>query len=147
MTTASDFLALAERCEREQPSRELDAAIATAIGWADVRLEYVSSFTQDWHGLAVGETEGVDLVPLWTRSLDAAASLVPAEGVAWWEINVEKPWPVEAGTRAAIVLDDDRLDHADALASTPALALCVAALRARAALAEGNASKTNTVVD
>lgn len=69
------LLDLADRCEAEEPSREIDAAIASAVGWSDVRLEYVSSFTQDWHGVAVGETEGVDLVPLWTTSLDAAVTL------------------------------------------------------------------------
>jgi hypothetical protein len=68
----------------------------------------------------------LDLWPIdaYTRSLDDALTLVP-EGWAWktWAVNVEGE--MECGA----AVNFERKAHAP----TPALALCIAALRARSA--------------
>lgn len=64
MTTAADLEALAQRAESEEPSRELDDAIATAI-----------NAPRGWIGATA-------LCRDYTSSLDAAALLVPPG----WEV-------------------------------------------------------------
>lgn len=95
---------LARRCEREQPSPALDRAIFAAVG-----------------GM-VGE-----IVPAFTTSLDAAVTLVPED--CWWEGAFS-----DHSTTAEI----HHHEHYDEIgrgagAHTAAMALCAAALRARAA--------------
>lgn len=114
-------------------SRELDWEIAKYLGWSS----YWSSQT---FYLPPGEDEGSDktclVLPAWSRSIDAALTLVPpgwrlhrlGEHVQnrgwdgkewWWEACFWRPGPrdpfIDNGTRAP----------------TPALALCIAALKAR----------------
>ena len=111
----SQLLELAERCEREEPSDMLDWAIQEQ---------------------AV-DTPGTPLpVKPYTTSLDAAVTLVPSEGVAWWELSVEPSYPAGAGSRAEVFFDDERKSDTRGDASTSALALCAAALKARAAIAK-----------
>ena len=55
----AQLLALADRCEREEPSRKLDVSISDALGYAH---------------------DGS--LPFYTTSLDAAVTLVP-EGFIW----------------------------------------------------------------
>ena len=57
----AELEALAERVEREEPSRDMDAAIARAIGWRQHPM-----------------VEGFAVAPSWTTSLDAAVTLVPS---------------------------------------------------------------------
>ena len=101
------LLDLAERCEREEPSRVLNEAIERAI-----------------HS---GGPFPITTAP-YTTSLDAAVTLVPAgwiyrlgsfaeEGTHWAELNQ----PMHGATT-----------ESDRLAKSVALALCAAALRARA---------------
>lgn len=114
--TPSDTLrVLADRCEREEPSRDLDAAI----------FEAVSKFPAN---IPVGRGS-FNRAPAYTTSLDAAVTLVP-EGhwrrsggysYAWAEVG-------SAGKNPA----DFHTGHA----SNEAMAICMAALRARAAAAE-----------
>lgn len=98
--------ALAERCEREEPSRELDREIAIATGsaWRDVR-------------------HGSYSPPLFTDSLDAAVALVPPEFADHWGA-------AQAGKDCIAHVGNQENEGP---AKTPTLALCAAALRARAA--------------
>ena len=109
---AEALTALADRVEREEPSRYLDADIEEAE-----------------RGYATAE-------PLYyTTSIDAAVMLVPEKN-EWWEVYVEKDWVyVEKDwkhhARAQI---DIAVQIITAFGLTPAAALTAAALRARAAL-------------
>jgi hypothetical protein len=128
------MLRLAERCEQATgPDRELDTLIAPHAGWKEAgKLSVMGSKMPAW--LPPGKS-GADnkvlKVPAFTASLDAAMTLVP-EG-----------WDWSAGTGrgtgwATLGLpDDDQMggssdDEVSCDAATPALALCAAALRARA---------------
>lgn len=128
------LLELAERCERaEGPDRNLDAVIHKAVttfdarragpGWPDENAPVVPAFP-GWRPL-----------PDYTASIDAALTLVPDEhavDLTWWP----------GGDRARVLpiyQDGDRWLHRGcdphycANAATAELALCAAALRARAA--------------
>jgi hypothetical protein len=100
-----DYLALALRCEKEEPSRKLDAEIGSTL---EVYSDKGSAL-YDW--------------PLrYTTSLDAAVTLVP-EGWCWM-----------TGTSAAVWAGVRQPSFMNIQAKTPALRLCVGALRARAAM-------------
>jgi hypothetical protein len=110
--TEDELVALAERCEHATgPDRELDCAILVAIDWR---------YNSAWRHL-----------PRLTASLDAAMTLVP-EG--WWvqqltqSHNRDATWvSLHSDTPAPVVQTSARAD---------ALALCAAALRARASKKE-----------
>ena len=113
MTTAAELIALAERCEREEPSAALNFAIWEAVY---ARRAPVGTF-EEW------------VAPAYTASLDAAVTLVP-DGWSWF---CEGPASISA---AAHIWNPSARASAEyrSLAKTPALALCAAALRARAAI-------------
>jgi len=68
---------------------------------------------------------GCAFVPLYTASIDAAMTLVPAHDVGW-----RMDW---SGRRAIVRIGFGGFPETiEAWAATPALALCAAALRARA---------------
>ena len=94
------------------PDRELDVAIHESIGNAVDR-----GCPADWHS--------EDETPRYTASIDAALTLVPDDLV----------WHVSSGDRrggyVSIESGDDRVPEFKGLASTPALALAAAALKAR----------------
>ncbi len=110
MGDAVTFLALADRCEREEASRELDAAIFRATGWEGVNMAYV---------------------PHLTSSLDAAVTLVLPEHA--WSISQLQPQyeACVSGIDGRFLVREDIEKYSTA--KTAALALCAAALRARAA--------------
>lgn len=116
------LLALADRCEREEPSAELQQAIGLALGWT-----WKIGVSTRWF-----EPNGTEAhrLPDWLHSLDAAVTLVPE----WHR------WSVETGTMCnAVVHNLEALFPGDRTKVTgrsarPAPALCAAALRARAAL-------------
>jgi hypothetical protein len=125
MTDPTTLLALADRCEQAAgPDRELDVAIARALDWKPL---YRDDYSKWWPPAAVEDSRArkrsilhhpTQPLPAFTASLDAAVTLVP-EGYGWMVMkNVAKVgrWPKRA--------------------ATPALALCAAALRARAAMAQ-----------
>lgn len=128
----TDHGELARRVETDQPSRELDCAVAVASG------EYLTGTGREGM-LAHRDTPNQFSfhVPRYTTSIDAALSLVP-EG---WRVNLSEwddeehlrpagPWQCilsVAGTCHANPFDA-RCDHAQ----TPAQAITAAALRARA---------------
>lgn len=102
------LLALAARCEAASgPDRTIDNAIADACGLRS------PSDPAGWP-------------PCYTAGLDCALSLVPG---GWrWEVGVDGEAYADAESPAGAGCDGTE-------AVTPALALCAAALRARAALA------------
>lgn len=110
--TKDELLKLADRCEREEPSQELDAAISRAF-------------------LASGLGNGAPCYQDYTHSLDAAVTLVPSKSPRGAEVG----WQVTS-LEASVFWVPTRENNFDGCASTPALALCAAALRARASLTE-----------
>jgi hypothetical protein len=109
MEQGKSLLELAERCEQASgPDRELDLDITEAL---------------DLAGRAA-----LSLVPF-TASLNAAMTLVP-EGCSW---SLHKH---NSYSRAGVFVDDGRDPGHYCDAATPALALCAAALRARAAMGD-----------
>ncbi len=123
------LLALAERCEQVSgPDRELDRQVALATGWAIMKVQ-----GDDWlmppTGRPVGDPRR------YTASLDAALTLVP-EGWGWL-VSQPNAKALASGLlkmRTPVMGEvqygcDQRFAVA---AAAPALALCAAALRARA---------------
>jgi hypothetical protein len=146
--SAADLLALAERCEQATgPDRELDAAIARAIGLElqvvsigpDYRRERLS-----WIDRESGAAPVARPVPNYTSSFEEAMRSIPAG----WYVRDLSHWPAKKS-----VLDDSTSDEewtvalvaaaregvqADAFARLAHLALCAAALRARDASCDRN---------
>jgi hypothetical protein len=119
MASEAELLALAERCEA---AGEPDAMIDLGIYQATTGREGIVR--------CMGR-EGISAdVPAYTASLDAALSLVPTDD----EWSVHRVLYDNKGCPAAIV----NLELPEILAATPALALCAAALRARAATMGGS---------
>lgn len=110
---SGELMALAERVEAlTGPDREVDALIAGT-----------EAATAIWHS--------EDETPLYTASLDAAMTLVP-EG---WYVHRLHQWVADNFTWSCdLAKKDMRLARPVSVedCATPALALCAAALRARA---------------
>lgn len=108
----SEEQTLIERLEKAAgPDRSLERAIADVVG----------SVTP-YRGFPGDEPTGVVNFPHYTSSLDAAMTLVP-EGYEWsltWEAEIAR---AEIG---------DPLLLMEGEAATPAIAICIAALKARA---------------
>lgn len=116
----SELLKLAARCEAATgPDRTLDAEIAVLVDGLGSVATYSPAYLH-----AVGNSfEDIGKyadIPAFTASIDAAMSLVP-EG-AWWWVEAQ---PLGKAFHAGCA------DECVATAATPALALCIAALRAR----------------
>lgn len=125
----TDILDLARRCEQAgEPSRELDAAIDVAV-FPDHRVDGDHVIDRMGFGKPV---------PHYTASLDAALSLVP-EGCGWisgWgQTRPDEPMGGAQITPSARYNGSFVSGEviAEAEAKTPAIALCAAALYARAA--------------
>lgn len=123
MTNPTTLLALAERCEQAAgPDRELDAEIAVALFGGEIIWKTANWTMDSYPARRVQNSDYIGgyqnaAIPVYTESLDAAVTLVP-EGCGWMVMgNASKVgvWPSHG--------------------ATPALALCAAALRARAAAA------------
>lgn len=126
MATRDELLTLAERCEREEPSPELDAAILIACGHA--ALNRGTRMGWEWRPNNTGIWRSM---PSPTTSLDAAVTLVP-DGM-----NFGIEFDANANHPGGATVADFRLADVPeryGRAKTPALALCAAALRARAAM-------------
>ena len=136
-----DLEQLALRCEQaEGPDRELDAKIALAAGWQEITLPHGSRYCirpdgfKTSHGL-------VAYAPAYTASIDAALTLVPegwfVDNLAqsgrrdgtWWAALIQPP----EGDEETGKLTRDGARESAFDTPTPALALCAAVLRARAA--------------
>jgi hypothetical protein len=108
MTDPATLLALAERCEQAAgPDRELDFVIAAGIGWPDSPNSHQNARR-------------------YTESLDAAVTLVP-EGWTWARFH--------GGVVECMTLNGpgNSILFERGEGNSSALALCAAALRARAA--------------
>lgn len=103
------LLALAERCEREEPGWVLDMSIGEA---------------------AFGVLYGTAGAPRYTASLDAAVRLI-ADGVEWYVSNLYAVARAEVGLNLS-----DRSHYGEHKGGLIPMALCAAALRARAAVAD-----------
>lgn len=107
---AQALLDLAERCEREEPSWDLDVVIGRWFGQHDYA----------WWRDRAGPSD-------FTRSIDAAVTLVP-EGLNR-SVRTVAPYRPRAS-----VWSCDMSVEENASGNTEALALCAAALKARAAM-------------
>lgn len=127
--SAKELRALAERCEKATgPDRKLDLAIAVAVnrdGIFDARYEWRWGFGGDeieaWEAEKCkpsGYLDPEEFCQRFTASLDAAMSLVPEGATVRLYVAPE--------ATAAFI------GPVELAAATPALALCAAALRARA---------------
>ena len=113
------LIEIAERCEKATgPDREIDGRIhfATVLAepWPDDGMRLVAATEQF--------EDSRDTVARYSSSLDAAMTLVP-EGCAF-EVTTTGFSPGASVVRPGV--------NEGAYAATPALALCAAALRARA---------------
>jgi hypothetical protein len=137
MTDPITLLALAERCEQAVgPNNGLDAEIALAIGYTHERR---GTERACWWRTPAGQQLAYvgykNHPPFFTGSLDAAVTLVP-EGRAWTVGQNLHHWFWQASINA---LNDDGNPTSIGFGGPcgwPALALCAAALRARAAAHE-----------
>jgi hypothetical protein len=133
MTDPTTLLALAERCEQAVgPDRELDQDISRVLLPAEA--EGITRSRYGWSYRVFGPSGWGDFKWLenlpFSASLDAAVTLVP-EGHEWLRKNEICMTVYRAPTDPK-----EWARHIDARGATPALALCAAALRARAALGE-----------
>lgn len=132
----TDLASLIARLEAaEGPSRELDALIAVAL---DIRAHWMKGdpapLIAERDGVVRLGKRGPGYEPCrFTASLDSALSLVPEGPRWWWTVNFVE------GAYGAIITHyktDDPADgwlfHEHAEGAAPALALCLAALKARA---------------
>lgn len=126
MTKAEQLRAIAYRCEAASgPDRELDHAIYEALGNPVVRCASAST-----HG-----TDLVNWAPFYTASLDAAVTLVPS---GWaFSLGSLMGLPLERRWRCHLRDHNEPYNPAtcswiDSDLTTPALAICAAALRALA---------------
>lgn len=136
MTASKEvLLGLAARCEAEGPSSKLDVKIA-AVAYGFDRIEIEDDSTGPRYYGYRGK-QATELAPRmmrpYTTSLDAAVTLVP-EGCG---IDLSRYWRKEPGEWWSVVLAwGTQGDHADAFdVRSAALALCAAALKARAEIA------------
>lgn len=131
----SDLDELIQRLEKATaPSRELDLAIAFHAGRIHASVGQFSSCCWSAGGDEViltypdgkqGAYDGKE-VARYTASLDAALTLVPEE--CWAEGTLSSPATIEVHNQTIYqALGEGR-------AATPALALCIAALKARKAM-------------
>jgi hypothetical protein len=125
----ADLTELAARCEAEtKADHGLNCAIAVAMGWTRIGMNgWDSPNLMRW-----------DAPPNYTGSLDAAMMLVPAPD--WeWSLEIETDSEGQMFARCAM---GDPMRFRDCEAKTPALALCAAALRARASGMETGTAET-----
>jgi hypothetical protein len=134
----TDILRLAERCEQATgPDRELDQAIELTLPGVLPHPDMGRFKADDWAYVISGtghpdyEPGQGYASPRYTASLDAAMTLVP-DGCREWHCGRN----IKTGKGQAYLLDPATMRtpiyvHGE----TPALALCAAALRARAEVA------------
>lgn len=112
----TDLITALEKAEAG--SRELDAMIARHLQW-ECKVLFGS---MHW----VTPSGGRGSLPSWTTSIDAAVTLVPP-GHDWVLYS--------DGCAGCAPRDPEDLPISDHYGATPALSLCIAALKARAAIA------------
>lgn len=129
-----DLNAIIEKLERaEGPSRELDSAIHYEVR-REPDMEGRQIVGGSWRP-DYGDSWGIWYeAPPYTRSIDAALTLVP-EG--WqWTVSGRGTLPKTLSNQATLQRGEKPYydsEEVDVSAATPTLALCIAALKARAA--------------
>jgi len=117
--TTPDLLTRLEKATG--PDRELDEDLARELGWETV---------MQWNGLVWKSPSGNTgyTPPRFSSSIDEALSLVP-EGAIKWSVSggLDGMWGATVDMGVVGLICADFKGH------TPALALCIAALRARIA--------------
>jgi len=129
----NELEALAVRCEAlAGPDREVDVCVFRAIGapvpfqFANLMVALTYDEAERCYTVPVGDMRCRYEPPAYTASLDDAMSLVP-DGCDWLRKDFGTMTIVREGK-----LEKDWARHTDGKGATPALALCSAALRARA---------------
>ena len=100
-----------------EPSRRLDAEIARTEGW--------TGFSDYW--LSPSGQQRQFHPPAYTSSIDAALTLVP-EGYLW---QLKRGFEATATVWSVMIDYDDQHPVPFGASMRPAIALCIAALRAR----------------
>ena len=129
MSDRATLLALADCCEQAAgPDRELDAEIAVALFGGKVIWYTMSAYParRVQNSDYIGGSQNA-AIPVYTESLDAAVTLVP-DGWTWGRFH--------SGTVECMTLNgpDNSILVERGEGISTALALCAAALRARAAM-------------
>ncbi len=117
------------------PDRELDGQIALAIGWTFVALAEQRERKAWWREPGAEWFSRREKPPHFTGSIDSALTLVP-EG-KYWEVAFGLPTPtIKTRYWGQVYGDQDAYDLAHPIChgATPAIALCIASLKAIAAL-------------
>jgi hypothetical protein len=123
MTGKDELIALAERVEAlTGPDRQLDRAIHQTV---DNRIDPETMYETPTGWRDCETARLIAKTPAFTASLDAAMSLVPE---AWVSVH---GWDYPNSANRVIFMDDDGDRQFRGRATTPALALTAAALRAR----------------
>lgn len=124
----TSLLSLAERCEAATgPDRELDGEIALASGWTFVKMKGDAQPYWRKPGVTDYFSRERSGPPRYTESLDSALTLVP-EGMEWL---VRTPSKNAISNKTQFYANVGN-QVGEAHAETAALALCAAALKARA---------------
>jgi hypothetical protein len=140
----ADLLALADRCEKATgPVRALDVEILVAIDWREPEWEEGERTAREMaerHGLPWLVSRAVEgynstwrHLPRLTASIDAAMTLVPEGWVLQPGLSEYNQRSWYCGLRSERGAGGRFHTASKAPCATPALALCAAALRARAA--------------
>jgi len=130
MTDRATLLALAERCEQAAgPDRELDAEIAVALFGGEIIWKTANWTMDSYPARRVQNSDYIGgyqnaAIFTYTESLDAAVTLVP-EGWTWGKFF--------GGSAECVSISGPSILFERGLSDKPALAICAAALRARAA--------------
>ena len=124
----TDLNVLAERVEREAPSRELDTAVWIAIGLTEKQEAHCAAWCRQYDRIDLTRTMYLNAwSPKFTSSVDAALNLIP-EGYTWTIDGGACPTSVRLESQ-----DSGRHFESDAMYGAAA-ALTAACLRARAAM-------------
>ena len=132
MADAATLLALADRCEREKPSRKLDVAIFTTIGLRPDQERHCADWCRMNGRTDLTREHYIEAwAPCFTISRDAAAALQPAR---WYVIEIRHLSP----RNFYCVLGNMDREEAQVIgeANTEPMARGAAALRARVFVAE-----------
>ena len=141
MSDKNLLLELADRCEAEEPSRELDCRIWAAtndrafrVHEGEMQVKDVTGwFTVGWIDGKHSYTHECSFVTKATTSLDAAVTLVP-ERLSWEVRRSGFGNPSQADIGDPMQSPPNSMARVSINRGVPAaLALCAAALRARAA--------------
>lgn len=115
----TEIKSLIERLEKAPgPSRELDKEIAESCGWERNEDDFWRHKDRYW------AREAFDYPPNFTSSIDAALTLVPQK-YDWYLHMIDEVYNACVGPIGTFS------GTSSVIGATPAIALCIAALRAR----------------